>query len=748
MATFTGSENDDTYAGTGENDVITSGGGLDLLSGAGGDDRFIIDFPLFELSLIDGGPGTDTLVLKTYPGQLVEGPLQVPVTSQFLLPFIADIRSIERIEFDSTAGTQVQGVFGFGFDTDYPSQIGGGQIAANAVLIGGAGLDSVVLVVPTGAANLTYSAPAFTYSSWLTPTRPYDPSDTVAVLVSGNGVTLNGSAHQGVQYLSIVNGGTVNGSDDMDYITGGNGVQLNSNGGDDAFAIVDAIAVQYNAAGQVVGQARSITSPLSGIYRGGEGVDWLVLGGEVSVTSALDVDSIEGIYLSPAYAAVIIPEGVSQRQDLTLARVESTWLEQQMPDNLRLDGEGILVVVLPSNDHTFDASDYQFDADADIGLLIAGNSGNDTIFGSSSVDLLSGGDGNDVLTGNADDDIIQGDAGRDTAVFAGAHTAYTVARNSDGTLTTTGPDGVDTLDRIEVLRFGDGDFVWNEARGFLPAPQVSGGGLFRLFLGEGFSGGVGGVGIVSGTIGFEEVRVIGDGNIINFDPTFNRGGDVIRLTGSATDYFATRSGSQIVLTNDVSTYSIPVGLNGTSIVFDDDAGNLSRQVRFVDGNIMRLGSQTITSIETAVTATDALFPIPSEGNVAATARMFVGIDATVSLDGDYTVNGSATGAETIDWLGGDLNFDSTFNRGGDTLISHNSVTQYEAYVSGSRVILIGPDGAASVPAGQTGMALEFAPEGQASISRELHINTTTGAFMIGTQIISATSETTAVALIA
>lgn len=748
MATFTGSENDDTYAGTGENDVITSGGGIDLLSGAGGDDRFIIDFPLFELSLIDGGPGTDTLVLKTYPDQFVEGSLQVPVTSHFLLPFIADIRSIERIEFDSTAGTQVQGVFGFAFDTDYPSQIGGGQIAADAVLIGGAGFDSVVLVAPTGAANLTYNAPAFSYSSWLTPTRPYDPSDTVAVLVSGNGVTLNGSAHQGVQYLSIVNGGTVNGSNDMDYISGGTGVQLNGNGGDDAFAIVDAIAVQYNEAGLIVGQARSITEPASGIYRGGAGVDWLVLGGEVSVTSALDVDSIEGIYLSPGYAAAVIPGGFSQRQDVTFARVESTWLEQKMPDNLRFDGDGVLIVVLPASDHVFDASTFQFDEGSDIGLLIAGNSGNDVIVGSATIDLLSGGEGNDILTGNGDDDIIQGDAGRDVAVFAGLHTAYAVTRNDDDTLTFVGPDGEDTLDRVEVFRFNDGDFVWNEARGFLPAPEVSGGGLFRLFLGEGFSGGIGGVGIVSGTSGFEDVHVIGDGNIINFDPTFNRGGDVIRLTGSATDYYAARSGSQIVLTNDFSTYSIPVGAAGASIVFDDDAGNQARLLRFVDGSIMRLGSQTITTVETAVTDTNITSPVPVGGNPAATARMFVGVDATVSLDGDYTVNGSATGAETVDWLGGNLNFDSTFNRGGDTLVSHHAVTQYEAYVSGSRVVLVGPDGTASIPAGQTGMALSFAPEGQAPIVRELHIDPVTLAFMIGTQVISATSEASAAGLIA
>ena len=748
MATFTGSENDDTYAGTGDNDVITSGGGLDLLSGAGGDDRFVIDFPLFEVSLIDGGPGTDTLVLKTYPGQLVEGPLQVPVTSQFLLPFIADIRSIERIEFDSNAGTQVQGVFGFGFDTDYPSQIGGGQIAADAVLVGGAGLDSVVLVAPTGAANRTYNAPSFSYSSWLTPSRPYDPADTVAVLVGGNGVTVNGSAHQGVQNLSILNGGTVNGSDDMDYITGGTGVQLNGNGGDDAFAIVDAIAVQYNAAGLIVGQAHSLTAPASGVYRGGAGVDWLVLGGEVSVTSALDVDSIEGIYLSPGYAAAVIPGGFSQRQDVTFARVESTWLEQQMPGNLRFDGDGVLIVVLPASDHVFDASTFQFDEGSDVGLLIAGNSGNDTIVGSATIDLLSGGDGNDILTGRGDDDIIQGDAGRDIAVFSGLHTAYAVTRNDDDKLTFVGPDGTDTLDRVEVFRFNDGDYVWSEARGFLPAPEVSGGGLFRLFLGEGFSGGIGGMGIVSGTSGFEDVHVLGDGNIINFDPTFNRGDDVIRLTGSATDYYATRSGSQLVLTNDFSTYSIPVGAAGASIVFDDDAGNEARLLRFVDGSIMRLGSQTITTVETAVTDTDITAPIPGGGNPAATARMFVGVDATVSLDGDYTVNGSATGAETIDWLGGDLNFDSTFNRGGDTLVSHHAVTQYEAYVSGSRVVLVGPDGTASLPAGQAGMALSFAPEGQAPIVRELHIDPATLAFMIGTQVISATSEASAVALIA
>lgn len=60
----------------------------------------------------------------------------------------------------------------------------------------------------------------------------------------------------------------------------------------------------------------------------------------------------------------------------------------------------------------------------------------------------------------AGDNALHGGAGRDTAVFSGPLTMYTVSRIDDAVVVTdtvAGRDGTDTLTSIEVLRFADCD---------------------------------------------------------------------------------------------------------------------------------------------------------------------------------------------------------------------------------------------------------------------------------------------------
>ena len=77
---------------------------------------------------------------------------------------------------------------------------------------------------------------------------------------------------------------------------------------------------------------------------------------------------------------------------------------------------------------------------------ITGTNGNDTLVGTPF---------NDTLEGDGGNDTIDGGAGIDTAVFRGNFSAYTFAEAGGGVLTVTGPDGVDTLISIEVLKFAD-----------------------------------------------------------------------------------------------------------------------------------------------------------------------------------------------------------------------------------------------------------------------------------------------------
>ena len=91
----------------------------------------------------------------------------------------------------------------------------------------------------------------------------------------------------------------------------------------------------------------------------------------------------------------------------------------------------------------------------DLGETYQGTSGVDNIVAGAANDTLIGEEGDDTLTGGAGDDLIFGGNDTDTAVFSGNFAAYTFA-DDNGDVVVTGPDGVDRLTDIELLRFDDG----------------------------------------------------------------------------------------------------------------------------------------------------------------------------------------------------------------------------------------------------------------------------------------------------
>lgn len=88
-----------------------------------------------------------------------------------------------------------------------------------------------------------------------------------------------------------------------------------------------------------------------------------------------------------------------------------------------------------------------------------GMQGADTLAGGAGLDRLWGGAGNDRLIGGPDADWLHGGVGTDTAAFAGFRTQYAVAQ-SGGMLTVVdrraGGDDADRVSAVEVLRFADG----------------------------------------------------------------------------------------------------------------------------------------------------------------------------------------------------------------------------------------------------------------------------------------------------
>ncbi|MBK7060988.1 MAG: hypothetical protein IPH51_10950 [Rubrivivax sp.] len=80
-----------------------------------------------------------------------------------------------------------------------------------------------------------------------------------------------------------------------------------------------------------------------------------------------------------------------------------------------------------------------------------------TLTGGTSSDTLIGGAGNDTLTGGRGNDSLDGGAGVDTATYAGSRSTYEIGTTTSGFTVSdkSGADGVDTLTRIERLKFAD-----------------------------------------------------------------------------------------------------------------------------------------------------------------------------------------------------------------------------------------------------------------------------------------------------
>jgi hypothetical protein len=87
-------------------------------------------------------------------------------------------------------------------------------------------------------------------------------------------------------------------------------------------------------------------------------------------------------------------------------------------------------------------------------------------------DTINGNSFNNILQGWAGNDRFNGGAGVDTVVLQGLRSQYTVTRSGD-TLTTSGPDGTDTLTSVERIQFNDARLAFDTAG--------NGGQAYRLY---------------------------------------------------------------------------------------------------------------------------------------------------------------------------------------------------------------------------------------------------------------------------
>ncbi|MEE4349460.1 MAG: Calx-beta domain-containing protein [Pacificimonas sp.] len=94
--------------------------------------------------------------------------------------------------------------------------------------------------------------------------------------------------------------------------------------------------------------------------------------------------------------------------------------------------------------------------------------------------------------------------------------------------------------------------------------------------------------------GAETVNIFPGAEVV-LDPSFNRGGDTISFNETTDGYTITRSGSNVIITGeDGTSVTIPVGINDTTVAFQDETFDLSFNQTSNEIELVSSGGETIT----------------------------------------------------------------------------------------------------------------------------------------------------------
>ncbi|MEZ5744265.1 MAG: tandem-95 repeat protein [Sphingomonadaceae bacterium] len=260
---------------------------------------------------------------------------------------------------------------------------------------------------------------------------------------------------------------------------------------------------------------------------------------------------------------------------------------------------------------------------------------------------------------------------------------------------------------------------------------------FEISMPDGFKGMIGGAGNVFGSQGFQHIVLPDAADYLAFDPSFNNGGDVIEFPNAAADYIIALEGSTAVIKDGDSTYVLPLGPTPTIMLFSDGPRELG--IDQTSGQVL-IGGQVVTGQAAIIDAApDQALP-PQAVDPQAFSVLTLAHFADLPLMGNFEVFGTSA-AQTLDFFGGKLNLDTSFNQGGDLIILHKSAFEYSAYINGSNLMLVSGDDMISIPLGTAGIRLDFnGDERIALIDPEIQGVT------IGDQLISATNANDAESL--
>lgn len=658
MPIFTGTTGNDTLTGTAFADTITGNGGSDTINAGDGDDIVVLRAQLGNFGVIDGGAGIDTLQIDgMYTPFNAQGPAGAyllhiaPLNQAFsgVTPLTV-ITGFERLAFNTLAGDLFSLTLLYGGSAGQVNQIGPG-LAVNAELIGGAGIDQLNLTYVASTAGGVVTAPSFTYTNWTTPTRAYQGGDRLSVGISGsNGVTLNGSAHSGVQGLFGGAGSdTINGSDDMDLIGGGTGGTdfLYGNGGNDAFSLVNTYFI--NPTTGAIG-TESTRTGANTLFDGGSGTDFLVLGGNVNFQGTLT--SIEGLYLSPSYINTNAGSTIAISSQYSTFVQLSSAIIATLPSNLIVDGSGYILVQAGAAGDTINLSGVVHEAGSNVLFDLRGGAGNDTMTGTSKVDYFATSGGVDVMNGLAGTDqfylyntagAANGGADNDTFYFYSGAQASNIAGGSGNDTLYAVVDTVltGTITEMETIGLQSANLTMSGstfANGFAANSDISGTGTIIVNMDAGIS--------------FLGQRLIMNTTTVSFNIVGSTGVDIIKANVNAVNVInggdsgdQIRGGALVDTINGGEGNDKIIGFTGADIL---TGGNGADQFRYLFANDSGVGSAA-DHITDFLAGTDKFnFSLLDADPVAAGRQALTFIDtAAFSATGTAQVRYGVSGANLL-----------------------------------------------------------------------------------------------------
>jgi hypothetical protein len=224
---------------------------------------------------------------------------------------------------------------------------------------------------------------------------------------------------------------------------------------------------------------------------------------------------------------------------------------------------------------------------------------------------------------------------------------------------------------------------------------------------DGFSGSIGGAfGQVFGTHGFQAISVIDIPGRVQFDPSFNRGGDLITLGGDAAEWSGGYIGTSASMHNAQSGVTIPAGRNGLILDFDDGSRLLAIEDYERSSSIMIGDISLMDDVPQFIDTPAQDLDVPGNHDPDAIARLLVQSGGVVVAQGNLEIFGTA-GGEEITLRPSAATLDPSFNRGGDALLLEGDFSEFEASVIGSSVLLESDGYAVEIPVGTAGMELIF-----------------------------------------